>query len=358
MTIPDQQPATPFDAGTETSLGGPSGQRTPRWQRLLPVIVIAVLGLSVTAVAKDVGQIGAALQGFDWRLLVPVVMLTLWNYGWRFLKWRRFLRQVGADDVPPRVSVLVFLSAFSMSVTPGKVGELIKATELRRLHGTPVSRTTAIVAAERLTDAAAMLILASVGAYQFAQARSLLVATAFLASLGIALLQRPRPLLAVLDRLPSLPLVGQPRDHAASFFSTVGPLMGLPSFAAATAIGVVAWLGECTALFVILVGFDLPPSWHLFFVAVFTLAVSSLAGALSLLPGGLGVAEASITGLLLLLVHNDQMTGSVATSATLIIRFATLWFAVALGAAALWLSRRLPAGEASDGARQRTPRLP
>jgi len=349
VTTPDQQSAAPFESRSQTPAGGLSGHRTPRWRRLIPVIVIAILGLSVTVIARDARQIGAALQGFDWRLLVPVLMLTLWNYGWRFLKWRRYLRQVGADNVSPRVSVLVFLSAFSMSVTPGKIGELIKATELRRLHGTPVSETTAIVAAERLTDAAAMLILASVGAYQFAQARSLLVATAFLAALGIALLQRPRPLLALLDRLPSLPVAGRPRDHAASFFSTVGPLMGLPSFAAATAIGVVAWLGECAALFVILVGFDLPPSWHLFFVAVFTLAVSSLAGALSLLPGGLGVAEASVAGLLLLLVHNDQMTGSVATSATLIIRFATLWFAVALGAAALWLSRRLPAGEMPGG---------
>lgn len=301
----------------------------------------AILVVSLVAATSDLRRVGAALKEFDWRLIAPIILLTLWNYGWRFMKWQRYLKQLGEHHVPLRVSIVVFVSAFSMSVTPGKIGELIKASELRRICGTPMSRTTAIIAAERLTDALAMLILASTGALLFDQGRLLLLAAAVFAVTGVYVLRHPRPLLAVLGRLPPLPVIGRTLDHSVSFFTTSGRLMSARNLAAATSIGIVAWLGECAALYVVLLGLGLPSSRHLFVVAVFTLAVSSLAGALSLLPGGLGVAEASAAGILLLLISDERMTASVATAATVIIRFATLWFAVGLGLAALWLAKRM-----------------
>jgi uncharacterized protein (TIRG00374 family) len=56
----------------------------------------------------------------------------------------------------------------------------------------------------------------------------------------------------------------------------------------------------------------------------------------SMLPGGLGVAEGSLTGLLVAL----GTALPEAAAATLLIRAATLWLAVALGAATLGLAFR------------------
>jgi uncharacterized membrane protein YbhN (UPF0104 family) len=55
-----------------------------------------------------------------------------------------------------------------------------------------------------------------------------------------------------------------------------------------------------------------------------------------MLPGGLGVAEGSLTGLLVALGTSLPD----AAAATLVIRAATLWFAVALGAGTLALAFR------------------
>jgi uncharacterized membrane protein YbhN (UPF0104 family) len=64
-----------------------------------------------------------------------------------------------------------------------------------------------------------------------------------------------------------------------------------------------------------------------------------LFGLVSFLPGGLGVSEASSTGLLTLLV---PMALGPATVGTIIIRFCTLWFGVSLGGIALAIvSRRI-----------------
>ena len=71
-------------------------------------------------------------------------------------------------------------------------------------------------------------------------------------------------------------------------------------------------------------------------LAVFILSFSTVIGAASALPGGLGAAEASITAMLSLLVGLNR---EAASTATLLIRFATLWFGVLLGLAA-WLTSR------------------
>jgi uncharacterized protein (TIRG00374 family) len=63
----------------------------------------------------------------------------------------------------------------------------------------------------------------------------------------------------------------------------------------------------------------------------FIYAFSMLVAALSFLPGGLGGAEVTMIGLLLL----NGMDEAQAVACTLFIRLATLWFAVALGLLAL-----------------------
>jgi uncharacterized protein (TIRG00374 family) len=107
-----------------------------------------------------------------------------------------------------------------------------------------------------------------------------------------------------------------------------------------TAIGVISWSGECIAFFLVLSGLGIDDSWSLLLIATFVLGVSSLAGGISMLPGGLGVADASVAAMLLVLVDDPGMTDAVAVAATLLIRFATLWFAVLLGVAMLFVLRR------------------
>ena len=73
-----------------------------------------------------------------------------------------------------------------------------------------------------------------------------------------------------------------------------------------------------------------------------TCSITSIAGALSFLPGGLGVTEGTMT---ILLVGSatgvDQPT---ALTATLLMRLATLWFAVLMGLILLLVLRFAPQG--------------
>jgi uncharacterized protein (TIRG00374 family) len=93
-------------------------------------------------------------------------------------------------------------------------------------------------------------------------------------------------------------------------------------------IGIAAWSAEGWGFAILLVALGHP----LTLATAFSIyAFSMLTGAASFLPGGLGGSEAAMIVLL-------RLTGvplGVAVSATLLIRLATLWFAVLLGIIAL-----------------------
>lgn len=307
--------------------------------RLLAGAIFAVVVISGVLLLSDTRGLASALREFRWPLLLPALALTIWNYALRFLKWQLYLRRLGIRSLPPTVSLLVFLSAFALSITPGKVGEFVKCAFINRLTGFPASRTTAAVVAERLTDGLAMILLAATGTLLFPLGRPVLALAALVALGAVLLLQRPDRVAAMLHRLPSRPTSDRLLSHARQFLDASGSLVAPRFLAAGVGLGVIAWLGECAALFLILIGLGVPASAELFLVATFVLAVSSLAGALSMLPGGLGVTEASVAAMLLVLVPDAYLDPSQALVATLLIRFATLWFAVLLGAGSLLLLR-------------------
>jgi len=90
----------------------------------------------------------------------------------------------------------------------------------------------------------------------------------------------------------------------------------------ALGLSVVGWSMECLGAWIVLEGLGADVSLAF---AAFAFALASIVGALSMLPGGLGLTEASLLGLLV----QPGVPEGTAAAATLIIRAATLWFVAA-----------------------------
>jgi uncharacterized protein (TIRG00374 family) len=290
----------------------------------------------------DAPAVFGALGRFPPVLVVPVVLLTIWNYTLRWLRWNYYLRVLGVVGVSRWSSVLVFLSGFAMGLTPGKSGEVTKSYWLREIGGpdsAPIARTAPIVFAERLVDGIAMLLLATSGLITFQFGALALLGVALLACAAVGVVQA-RPLVhGILDFLKSRPRTSRAADVLETVYDSARELLTWPRLALAVGVGVVSWGGECLALYVILLGLGAAPSLGLVNQATFALAAGSLVGSASLLPGGIGAAEGTVAAVL------DVVAGQprdVAAAATLLIRVCTLWFGVALGALSLLaLARRV-----------------
>lgn len=289
-----------------------------------------VLALGIYA---DFPKLARVLGRFEWALLPLILTLTLVNYGLRFLKWQFYLRVLGVPPLSVGRSFLIFFSGLSMVVTPGKVGEWLKSVLLREATGTPVSASAPIIVAERLSDGLAMALLASGGLILYGYGWQTLAA-AVAALLAIVAVSQYRPLAhAALSLAARLPLLGRRIHQLESFYESAKAVLRLRNLLIAVGVGVVSWSAEGVAFYLVLVALGLTASPALLFQAVFILSASTIAGAISMLPGGLAVAEGSIAGLLLVLHATDDP--ATAAAATLLIRFATLWFGVTLGIAAL-----------------------
>jgi glycosyltransferase 2 family protein len=300
------------------------------------IIVSALLGLLVLVVlglVGDIRQVGQSFGTFDWRMLPAILGFTVLNYVLRWLKWDYYLRRMGMNRGVSRTnSALLFTSGMVMAVTPGKVGEVLKSYLLRRINGTPITASAPIVLAERVTDGLAMLLLMGFGLTLYTPARPAFFALLLISVAGLVALQFRALMERMLAVIEGLPFGSRLAPRLMTMYISSQRLLSWRLLLASTAISIVSWFGECIAFYYVLRGLGQPPSYLLLLQATFVFAASTLFGLVSFLPGGLGVSEASSTGLLVLLV---PMAGGPATTATIIIRFCTLWFGVTLGALAL-----------------------
>jgi len=269
------------------------------------LVAVVALGLGFYA---DFGRLGDELASFRWELFPLALALTALNYLLRFWRWQRYLARLEIE-VPSGRSFAIFVAGLSGTITPAKLGEVLKCALLKRSFGVPVRRSVPIVLAERVTDASGVVVLA-VAAGAGANRWPLLVLA--LAGVAAIVLVVRSPLLERFSRLGEAP-------------ETARALLETRLLLRMTALSAVSWFFECLAAYVCVRGLRLDLSL-VDTVVVFSLG--SLAGALSFLPGGLGVAEGSMTGLIQVL---GDVPKAAAVAATVLIRLATLWFAVALG---------------------------
>jgi uncharacterized protein (TIRG00374 family) len=305
-------------------------------RRFFLSLLFGLVVLSVLALVGDAPHVVDALRRFPPAYLPAILALTLWNYALRFVKWHLYLRRL---DIRASIadSLGIFLCGLSMAITPGKAGELLKSVLLRRRVGTPLTTSAPVVLAERLTDGLAMMGLAATGLLLYRQAvpPMLGLLVAFLAV--IAVTQAPVVRHRLLPWLQTHPRMARRAEEIGRVFASARVLLAPRMLATAVVIGLVSWSGECLAFYLVLHGLGLPGGGMLLVQAAFVLAVSTLVGSATLLPGGLGSAEGSSAALLLAVTHT-QLT--VAVAATLLIRLCTLWFGVCVGLASLWLYRR------------------
>lgn len=277
----------------------------------------------------DAPAVAAALAALSPLSAALAVGLVTVAYGLRFLKWHFLVRRLGLPT-RPGPSLQVFLSGLMMAVTPAKVGEVWKSVLLQQ-DGIPVARSLPAVAVERLVDLAAVALLAAAGlAIVWGQVWVLpLVATAVLA--GIAVLRWEAlwgRLAGFFERKRRLAPAGRFLRTAARGAKT---LVGPATLAPALLLGLVAWGLEGLALGVLLQGLGSPVPWA---TAVAAFCAGTLAGVVSLLPGGLGTTEAGMVGLLVA----EGVGHDTAVAATLLGRACTLGYGALLGALAslLW----------------------
>jgi uncharacterized protein (TIRG00374 family) len=308
--------------GGEAVLGG------ARRHLLLFVIFLSTLGYVAFSLWSGWRDVVEAVVRIGWWGTLVALTLSLANYLLRFLRWQMYLSSLG-HRIAVLPSLRIYFAGFALTVTPGKAGEGIRSVFLRP-HGVTWPQSLAAFFAERYSDLIAVVVLAGAGFWIYPAARPVLIAlAAFMAGVSTLLL-RPdwiARLRQVARRL--LPAsFGKGIEALAATAQNFAGFFRWRLFALGLVLALLAWGAEAVAFYYVtgLAGgkIGLP-------VAVFIYAFAMLVGAISFLPGGLGGAEVTMVGLLVL----NGVPEAQAVAITVFVRLATLWFAVLLGLLAL-----------------------
>lgn len=289
------------------------------------LITIGFAGLLYLAftIYADFDNVVKTFKIFNWLWLPVLLLLSFLNYLTRFLKWDYYINML---DVKLRKidSFSIFMSGLIMSVTPGKFGEVLKSYLVKKINETPISKTAPIVFVERITDIISLILIALIGAYIFDYGRNIIIGVGIFFLLAVVFLSNKKitiPILTQLERIKFLKkyLISIQNAYESSYML----LQPKPLFYMVL-ISIVSWSFECTGYFIILNNFNADVS---IFWASFSYAFATIVGSITMLPGGLGVTEGSLT----LLLIEKGYAKDLAVASTFLIRIVTLWFAVLVG---------------------------
>lgn len=283
-----------------------------------------IAGLAGLALATGWEETIAQLSRLTFLQFVVLLGLSLMNYVFRGSRWHVMARKIGLPTTLAQ-DLRHFIGGFAMSVTPGRVGELIRMRWIKRETGWAVERTAPLVLMDRAGDLAAMAIILALGLSFGAGGIAFGLPVAIAALLVAFIATRPSLLAGAAGFAYRLTgffprLMVRVRRAAGSLSAFSDPKTVIITLA----LGLTGWIAEGYAFHLLLVwmGADIG-----FWMAATIFTFSTLAGGLTGAPGGVGGAEAAMVALL-------SMQGvplETSLPATAIIRVTTLWFAIGLG---------------------------
>lgn len=317
-------------------------------KRIIWFLVAVVLAYAAYLIVTDTRENFQALKNFPWKHLPVILAAVLMNFLIRWVKWEWYRRAAGVK-APLLGSFLVYFSGFSMSISPGRVGELIKPFMYKEYFGQKMRRTIPLVFCERISDLLGMVILTVITASAFAQGVtasgvtlrqtapgqagwSVALIQGFLALTVLCMIvlvwvaRQKRLVYNILFGFSSRPALAGPSGKLRKLYYATYPLLTPRNLLVTSGLAAVSWSFECLALLMILQGVGADQVTLAQATFVFCMA-TIFGGFLFFMPGGLGGFEGSMLAMLTML----GLATPLANASMVIIRFSTLFFSVLLG---------------------------
>lgn len=294
------------------------------------IIFFALAVYIALGIYADMSKLTLAIRSFKWPYFFLLLLCTSTGYFLRYLKWDIFLKTAGVS-LPFKQNLFVFISGLSMIITPGKIGEVWKGWLIKEISGDDLSKTIPVVILDRVTDILSLIILSAFGILSYKEGIYLIVLLLLLIFVFY---------ISITSKILSGWIIGIFEKFSVKYspnikimHETFQKAMKPELFISLSLLNAVAWSCECLGFYCIVLGFN----QHLSIpISIFIYSFACLAGGVSMIPGGIGLAEATITGFLQL----NGFSPALAIGAALIVRLGSFWYGVILGFVVYTLFRK------------------
>lgn len=296
--------------------------------KLVLVLVAAVGIYAIFLFTSDFKIVSEKISNFKINYLPLILLLVSVSWIPLIMKWH-FLLKNSKVDIPLTKSITVFFSGLAFEITPGQIGTLMKSQILKTSSNIPRTKTVPIVIVEKIYDLIGAILASVIGIIILGMEFYLIIiAISVLAFIFFFMYYRPASEL-FFNRITKLKFFSKYIENISEFYEIVRKSTNLKAATVCILLALTYWFMISAAAYYTLIAFDINVLDYLKVLAIY--ASSTLLGAITFVPGGIGITEGSIAGLFTL----NGIGVSTALILSVTIRILTLWYSVCIGFIAL-----------------------
>ena len=301
-------------------------------------LLLGILGIiaiyAIILIAFDVNIISEKINDFDFQYLPFIIPLIPLTWGVLFLRWNLLLKN-SAIDIPLKDNFMIFISGFALGVTPGKVGELIKAQLLKNKFNIPRSKTAPLVIVERFYDFFAIAIISLFGILVFEYSIYIFTILSVGIIIFLTITSSEKLFLKFLQKIEKIKFLRNFSSELPKSFTIIQKSTRGKIFPLSIILSVIFWILDSIIAYLTLLSFGIDIIDYFVLMSIYTSSI--ILGVISFLPLGIGVVEGSLVGFLSL----NGIEFPLATAIVVFIRFFTRWIGVMAGFLGLKFSNNL-----------------
>lgn len=248
----------------------------------------------------------------------------------RGFRWSLLLKNVGfgenqGNPLPSSLGLsrVIVMSWFANSILPAKLGDAYRAYLVKRWSGVSFTKTIGTIFAERIIDVCIIFLLLIVAALGVLQAKNAAVSLQIIQMGSIMVLIITAGLIGMRFLGPIYQRVLPSKWQRFYRLFHEGTLHSFRQLPLLIALSIIIWVSEAARFTVLATSLGMSVSIPML---VFVSLSSALLIGLPFTPGGLGVVEAGVVGLLMTVVSKES-----AVSMVLLDRTITYWHLLVLG---------------------------
>ena len=289
------------------------------------MIILCIIFYNILSYYSDSAKLFELITYFPVEI-IKAFSLIITAYILRYIRWRYILNYLGQSPSIIK-DLLIWFGSFAFAATPLRTGELSRCFLLKHKCGINKSFSLVAIFFERITDGISLLLIV------FSHLPLLLSwanFTKFNYYFVIIPLLLPilfffkKNILSIFKKFYYKFSFKNVDGLRFSFYEKLKILFRKKIIIISIFIGLISWTFEGISFFILLKGFNASLNIQ---NAIVSQLSSGLLGAVSFMPGGIGTTEAS--SIAILLAQNINL--NIATSATLLGRFISLWLISFIG---------------------------
>ena len=292
--------------------------------RLILVLVAAIGIYAIFLFLSDFSIISEKISNFKINYLPLILLLVSASWIPLIIKWH-FLLKNSRINVPLTKSIAIFFSGSAFEITPGQIGILIKSQLLKTSSNISRTKTVPIVIVEKIYDLIGAILASVIGIIILGMEFYLIIIAVSVLALIFFFMYHRRSSELFFNRITKLKFFSKYIDNMSEFYEVVKKSTNVKAATICILLALTYWFIISAAAYYTLIAFDVNLLDYLKVLAIYT--TSTLLGAISFIPGGIGITEGSIAGLFTL----NGVDISTALILGVMIRALTLWYSVGVG---------------------------